>query len=95
MEVHTHTHYRRNEILLFLGLTFGLSAIFYFRIIRDGTLVATNGFDVLFLTWCPGIAAVLTRLFLHGSLQGLGWKLGKGKYLLSGYLLPLVYAGHL
>lgn len=93
MEVHTHTHYRRNELYLFLALTFGLSAIFYFQIISDGTLLATNSFNVLLLTWCPGIAAVLTRLFLHGSLQGLGWKLGKGKYLLLGYLLPLLYGG--
>lgn len=91
MEV--HTHYRRNEILVFLGLTFGLSAIFYYRIISAGTLMAHDGFDVLLLMWCPGVAAILTRLFLHGNLRGLGWKLGKGRYLLWAYLLPLIYGG--
>jgi len=89
--MYTHSHFRRNEILLFLAFTFGLSAIFYYRIITAGILLTHNSFDVLLLMWCPGLAAILTRLLMHGDLHGLGWRLGKGKYLLWAYLLPVVY----
>jgi uncharacterized protein len=77
----------RKKILVFLLLTFGFSSIFYFVIIRSGTLSAS----ALGLMWCPGIAALATQLIFQRNVRGLGWRFGKIKYLLAGYSLPLVY----
>lgn len=41
--------------------------------------------------WCPAVAALLTRLLFQRNLRGLGWGLGKAKYLWMGYGLPLFY----
>jgi membrane protease YdiL (CAAX protease family) len=41
--------------------------------------------------WCPGVAAIVTQLIFNRSLQGLGWKPGRGRYLLISYFLPLAY----
>jgi hypothetical protein len=41
------------EIGTFLGLTFGLSAIFWALIISAGGLGAHGGIYVLALMWCP------------------------------------------
>jgi membrane protease YdiL (CAAX protease family) len=41
--------------------------------------------------WCPGLAGMLTQLIYEHTLRGLGWKLGKFKYLALAYLLPLGY----
>jgi uncharacterized protein len=78
----------RKKILVFLLLTFGFSSIFYFVIIRSGTLSAS----ALGLMWCPGIAALSTQLIFQRNVRGLGWGFGKAKYLLAGYGLPLLYA---
>jgi hypothetical protein len=41
--------------------------------------------------WCPGLAAIVTQLTFNRSLRGMGWKFGRGRYLLASYLLPLAY----
>lgn len=75
------------KILVFLFLTFSLSAIFYILIASAET---KDGY-VFALMWCPGIAAVATQLYFHRSLRGLGWKPGNTKYLWMGYGLPVAY----
>jgi membrane protease YdiL (CAAX protease family) len=42
--------------------------------------------------WCPGIAALITRFSFQRNLRGLGWGLGKRRYLLVSYGIPLLYA---
>jgi membrane protease YdiL (CAAX protease family) len=76
------------RIVTFLALTFGLSTIFYVKIITGG-----EGIDpwVLPLMWCPAISAILTKLIFDRNLKGLGWKPGPAKWLGLAYLLPILY----
>jgi membrane protease YdiL (CAAX protease family) len=76
------------KILTFLVLTFGFSFVFYYLIASAGTLESG---PILGLMWSPGVAALITQLIFNRSLRGLGWKPGKFKYLLLGYLLPVGY----
>ena len=82
----------RLEIAVFVTLTFLLSSIFYFKIISAGDLEAAGALPILGLMWCPGIAALMTRFAFRRNLRGLGWGLGKPRYLLASYGLPLLYA---
>ncbi|MBN1265637.1 MAG: CPBP family intramembrane metalloprotease [Anaerolineales bacterium] len=75
------------KIIVFLGFTFGLSSIFYYFILRSGMIQTYT----LGLMWSPGLAALLTQLIFTRSIRNLGWKFGKGRYLLLAYLLPIIY----
>jgi membrane protease YdiL (CAAX protease family) len=86
----SNTH-SRNKILTFLGLTLLGSAIFYFLIISSGDIEAAGGLYVLGLMWTPGISGLITQLVFEHSLRGMGWKLGKAKYLAIAYFLPVAY----
>jgi len=76
------------RIVTFLALTFGLSTIFYVKIITGG-----EGIDpwVLPLMLCPALGAILTKLIFDRNLKGLGWKPGPAKWLGLAYLLPILY----
>lgn len=76
------------RIVTFLVLTFGLSSIFYIKIITGGEGI---GPWLLPLMLCPGVSAILTKLIFDRSLKGLGWKPGPAKWLGLGYLLPILY----
>lgn len=90
-----HTTFRKNEVRLFLLLTFGLSVPFYWLIINAGSVDAYSGLYTFLLMWCPGVAALLTRWIKHRSLKGLGWPWGHTRYQLWAYGLPILYAGFL
>lgn len=81
----------RKEIGTFLGLTFALSAIWYYVIISAGSLRAGGGWYPIALMWCPGISALVTCLIHRKSLRGLGWGWGKTRYQATAYLLPVGY----
>lgn len=76
------------RIVTFLALTFGLSTMFYVKIITGG-----EGIDlwVLPLMLCPALSAILTKLIFDRNLKGLGWKPGPAKWLGLAYLLPILY----
>jgi len=76
------------RIVTFLALTFGLSTIFYVKIITGGEGIAPW---LLPLMLCPGVSAILTKLIFDRSLKGLGWKPGPAKWLGLAYLLPILY----
>lgn len=88
----TATRKTRLAILTFLLLTFGISSIFYERIISAKSLSAGGGIWVLCLMWSPGISGLITRLLFQGNLRGVGWRWGKWKYILAGYWIPVLYA---
>lgn len=75
----------------FLLLAFGLSSIFYTLIINGGGLEANGGLYVFGLMWCPGVAALLTRLLWDRTLRGFGWRWGNWRYHLEAYSLPILY----
>ena len=49
------------SVIVFLLLTFGLSSIFYWRIIHQAAPGMQRGhnFDVLYLMWSPGVSGLL------------------------------------
>jgi hypothetical protein len=69
----TSAHATRAPLATFLGLTFALSAVFWWLIIAAGTLNAHGGRYVLALMWCPGVSALLTRLAFQRNVRGQGW----------------------
>lgn len=79
------------KIVTFVLLTFALSAAPLSAIIAAGSLKVAGAAWVVFLAWCPGVAAIITQFLFHRSLRGLGWGWGKTKYQALGYLLPLAY----
>ena len=78
------------KAVTFLGLTLLFSLVFYRPIIRVG--IAHSGFLVLGLMWCPGTAAIVTRLLYQRNLRGIGWGWGKTRYQLWSYAIPILYA---
>jgi membrane protease YdiL (CAAX protease family) len=76
------------RIVTFLVLTFGLSAIFYVKIITGAEGMAAWLGPLM---WCPGVSAILTKLIFDRDLKGLGWKPGRAKWLGYAYLLPILY----
>jgi uncharacterized protein len=85
------TNKSNKKITTFLGITLGISCLFYFFIISAGTLEAGGGLYVLLLMWTPGVAGILTQLIFEHSLKGMGWKPGKFNYLALAYVIPLLY----
>jgi uncharacterized protein len=81
----------KKKIGVFLAITLAISSVYYYLIISSGSLQTNGGLYVLGLMWAPGIAAIITQLIFNRSLRGLGWKPGKFKYLLTAFLLPLLY----
>lgn len=77
----------RRRVIIFLVLTYALSSIFYVIIISAGKLKAL---PTLGLMWCPGVAALITRLATQGNLRGTGWGWGKTRWQVLGYLGPAV-----
>lgn len=81
-----------NPVLIFLSITFALSAAFYSLIIHTGKLGSGFGMYVTGLMWCPGISALITSKLLHRKISLLGWQWGKTRYQVWSYLVPLLYA---
>jgi uncharacterized protein len=69
----------------------GLSAIFWFLIIRAGTMAVSGGAYVYALMWCPGAAAILASLLTGRRVSAIGWR-WSWKWALLGYLIPVAYA---
>jgi len=67
----------RKKVVAFLVLTFAFSTPFYFLIISAGTVNVAGGLYVAAIMWCPGVAALLTRLFFQRNLRGIGWRWGR------------------
>jgi CAAX protease family protein len=75
----------RREILTFLLLTLLLSSGFYLYLFLAASPRWSSVFAWAFM-WCPGTAALLTRLLAAGNLRGLGWGWGGTRRV----LLPVV-----
>jgi CAAX protease family protein len=79
----------KKKILTYLLLAFALSAVFYYLILAPNHGKLGN-LLVMGLMWCPGVAALATRLIYQGNLRGIGWGWGRTRYQAASYLLPLV-----
>jgi membrane protease YdiL (CAAX protease family) len=78
------------KVIVYLVLTFTLCIPFYYYIISTGEVEADGGIYVIGLMWCPGVAALLTRLIYQRNLRGMGWGWGQTRYQVWGYLVPLI-----
>ena len=83
---------RCQHALTFLLITFSFSSLFYFLIIHTGKVGSGYGIYVTGLMWCPGLSAILTSLLLRRKISLLGWHLGKKRFQIWSYLIPLLYA---
>lgn len=80
----------RAALATFLALTFASSAVLWWLIISGS---GGQGRPlVLYLMWCPGVSAIITRLIFQRNLRGQGWMPGEARWLAVGYLLPVAYA---
>ena len=79
----------RAALTTYLALTLSLSAIFWYLVIAG----KGQGHPlILYLMWCPGISAIITRLIYQRNVRGQGWKPGQPRWLALGYFLPVAYA---
>src|SRR4051812_13127432 len=83
---------KRHPVTLFLLLTLLISSVFYYVIIRSGSMGGGWGGYVAGLMWSPGFAALLTCRLLGRDLKTLGWSWGSGRYETIAYLIPLSYS---
>lgn len=79
----------RTKVVTYLVLTFALSSIFYWQIIGAGKM---RMLPVVGLMWCPGVAALLTRLVFQRNLRGIGWGWGQTRWQGLSYVLPPLMA---
>jgi len=80
------------QIRIFLAITFALTGVLSYPMIRAGDMYLAGGAYVMGIMWSPGIAALVTCLVFQRNLRGLGWRLGKLRFLLASYLVPLAAA---
>ncbi len=79
----------KTQIRVFLVMTFALTIVFSYPMIRAGDMYLAGGAWVMAIMWSPGIAALVTCLVFQRNLRGFGWGLGKIRYLFASYLIPL------
>ena len=77
----------RVRVLTYLALVFSLSSVFYFLCLRHGMKASY----IFGLMWCPAAAGILTGFLTKRSLLEFGWGLGKARYLLAGWAIPMIY----
>lgn len=80
------------KITTYLILTFLLSSIGYYLIVRSKDLGLNPSLVLFYLMWCPGVSGITTYLIYEKGLSGIGWRLGRLKWLGLAYLLPIAYA---
>lgn len=88
----TQTRSSRAQVAVYLVLVFAFSSLFYFLILRSGSLGNGRGLYVVGLMWCPALAGMATLRLNRRSIAELGWKWGKTKYQLWSWFVPLLYA---
>lgn len=78
----------RLRVLAFLLVTFLFSSLFYVLCIQHGMRAGY----VFLLMWCPGIAGLIVTWLTKRPFREFGWRLGRPKYLLAGWSIPMVYS---
>lgn len=81
----------KKQILTYLVFLFLFSSVFYFLILRAGSLRSGGRLYVLGIMWCPAMATFLTMRLNRRSLAELGWK-WRGNFQWASWFVPLLYA---
>src|SRR4030095_3772309 len=82
----------RRAILVYLLITWTVSSLFYFLIIKSAGTNAASGAYTNGLMWCPATGALLSCKYLRRPLASLGWQWGQTHYQVLSYLIPLCYS---
>lgn len=77
------------KIAFFLFLLAALYIFPFYKIVQAGG-VEQAGRYVFLIMWVPSISALVTKLVFDRNLRGLGFRLGKLKYLLLSLILPVI-----
>ena len=88
----SETSESRAPIATFLGLTFALSAVFWWLIAAAGSIGVHGGAYLAALMWCPGASALATRFAFRRSAPGGGPRSNVAAWAGLAYVLPLGYA---
>ncbi len=80
------------KITTYVILTFLLSSIGYYLIIRSKDLGFNPSLIMFYLMWCPGVSGITTSLIYEKGISGIGWRPGRVRWLGLAYLLPIAYA---
>jgi len=78
----------RLRTITYLVVTSALSSVFYGLCLRRGMKQAY----IFGLMWCPAAAGLLTTVLTKRPFREFGWRLGKPRYLLAGWSLPMAYS---
>ncbi len=79
----------KRDIWTFLALLLLFSSVFYALVFLVADAPKQWDSYALPFMWCPGLAALITKLVRDRSLRGLGWGLGRTRYLLIAYGLAI------
>jgi membrane protease YdiL (CAAX protease family) len=79
----------RRRIVTYISITFTLAIASYAFIALGREEGGGLGPWAILLQWAPAIGAFATLLIYQRNVRGLGFGLGKGRYLVLSYFLPL------
>jgi membrane protease YdiL (CAAX protease family) len=80
----------RKQVITYIAFVFLFSSVFYFLILRSGSLRSGMGLYVRGVMWCPALAAFATLRLNRRSFSELGWR-WIGKYQWQSWFIPLLY----
>lgn len=81
----------RKRIITYLVIVLAVSIPLYILISSSGGLEGGGEGYVIPLMWTPALAGLVTTFVFQRNLRGMGWGLGKIKFYIVAYLLPIVY----
>ena len=80
----------RKQVITYIAFVFLFSSVFYFLILRSGSLRSGMGMYVRGIMWCPALAAFATLRLNRRSFSDLGWR-WIDKYQWQSWWIPLLY----
>ena len=79
----------KRDVWTFLTLLLLFSSVFYAVVLLVADAPKQWGSYVLPFMWCPGLAALITKIVRDRSLRGLGWGWGRTRYFWIAYGLAI------
>lgn len=79
----------KKQIITFMIINSILSSAIYFFMFYKPEL---RNVMVFLMMWTPGISAILTSLICRDKIRNYGWKLGKFRFLLYAFFIPIIVA---
>ena len=79
----------KKQIITFLIITSILTLVTYLLMFSSED---ENPFYVMTMMWIPAISAILTSLIYKDKIRNFGWKLGRFRFLVYAFVLPIAVA---